>query len=61
MNEELPPEILDDYAERAMTTLNGEYATISAGHKEAVRRDLTAAGYRLFEEPELTTLLNCRC
>ncbi len=61
MSEELPPEILDDYAERAMTTLNGEYATISADQKEAVLRDLSAAGYRLFEEPRLSTLLNCRC
>ncbi len=58
MCEELPQQILDAYARRYMTTLNGEYAEIPADRKDAVLRDLAALGYRLVEEPRLNELLD---
>ena len=60
MNEDLPQEILDAYAEVTMTVLNGAYAEIPVKHRRAVLRELAALGYAVAEEKRLEELVNCR-
>ncbi len=57
MNQELPSEILDRYAERTETNFNGTFATLLASDKAAVLHDLETLGYRVVEDPELRALI----
>lgn len=58
MNEQLPRDLLNRYAERSLTSYNGVFATIPAQHRDDVLRDLEARGHRLIEEPRLDQLVH---
>ncbi len=56
MDQELPEEVLDMYAEQMETTYNGVYAEISIEHQDAVLTLLSAAGYVVTEDGRLSEL-----
>ena len=60
MEEELPEEVLEKYADRRTTSFNGTYAEILASYRDLVLDHLRSLGYELIEEPALADLANCR-
>lgn len=60
VEEDLPEEVLEAYAERYETVMNGSYAEIPADHCDAVLARLATLGFEVVEEPKIEELANFR-
>jgi hypothetical protein len=57
MNQELPDEVLDEFADTYTTNFNGDFSTIPAERADQVLAQLAQLGYVLREEPRLGDLV----